>query len=140
MANYVMITGRLVKDPELKYTTNNIPVMTTSLAVAKNFNEGADFIQVTLWRKNAENVAKYLKKGSKLLVEGTINTRVYDGQNGTQYITEVVASRVEFLDTKGDDNDEPITQRQGRKQRNAPQEQDDDYYDDSKLDKEDLPF
>ena len=103
MANYVMITGRLVKDPELKYTTNSIPVMSTTLAVAKNFNEGADYIKVTLWRKNAENVAKYLKKGSKLLVEGAISTRVYEGQNGTQYITEVIASRVEFLDTKSDD-------------------------------------
>lgn len=137
MANYVMITGRLVKDPELKYTTNNIPVMTTTLAVAKNFNEGADFIQVTLWRKNAENVAKYLKKGSKLLVEGVISTRVYESQNGTQYITEVIASRVEFLDTKSDDSDEPREQRQ---RRNAPQQPQDDNHDDRELDKEGLPF
>lgn len=132
-----MITGRLVKDPELKYTTNNIPVMTTTLAVAKNFNEGADFIQVTLWRKNAENVAKYLKKGSKLLVEGAISTRVYESQNGTQYITEVIASRVEFLDTKSDDSDEPREQRQWR---NAPQQPQDDNHDDSELYKEGLPF
>jgi len=137
MANYVMITGRLVKDPELKYTTNSIPVMSTTLAVAKNFNEGADYIQVTLWRKNAENVAKYLKKGSKLLVEGAISTRVYEGQNGTQYITEVIASRVEFLDTKSDDSDEPREQRQ---RRNAPQQPQDDNHDDSELDKDGLPF
>lgn len=136
MANYVMITGRLVKDPELKYTTNNIPVMTTTLAVAKNFNEGADFIQVTLWRKNAENVAKYLKKGSKLLVEGAISTRVYESQNGTQYITEVIASRVEFLDTKSDDCEDPREQ----KGRNAPQQPQDDNHDDRELDKEGLPF
>ncbi len=105
--NKVFLIGRLTRDPELRYTGSNIPVATFSLAVNRNFSNAAgereaDFINIVVWRKQAENVKNYLNQGSQVAIDGRIQTRSYDDQDGKKrYVTEVVADNVEFLGTKG---------------------------------------
>jgi single-strand DNA-binding protein len=107
MINNVTLVGRLTKDPELKYTPNGVAVANFTLAVNRSFSNAqgekeADFINCVVWRKPAENTANFLKKGSMAGVVGSMQTRNYDGSDGKKvYITEVVAERVQFLDTKG---------------------------------------
>jgi single-strand DNA-binding protein len=114
--NNVTLVGRLTKDPELKYTPNGVAVANFTLAVNRPFKSetgpDADFINITVWRKPAENAANYLKKGSLAGVTGSIQTRNYDGSDGKKvYVTEVQADRVQFLDTKGSsDGAKPQTQ------------------------------
>ena len=104
--NKVFLIGRLTRDPELRYTSSNLPVATFSLAVNRNFTSQsgereADFINIVDWRKQAENVKNYLTQGSQVAIDGRIQTRTYDGEDGKKrYITEVVADNVQFLDTK----------------------------------------
>ncbi|MBQ9019543.1 MAG: single-stranded DNA-binding protein [Bacilli bacterium] len=108
--NKVVLIGRLTRDPELRYTGSNTPVATFSLAVNRNFTNQngereADFINIVVWRKQAENVKNFLTQGSQVAVEGRIQTRTYDGQDGQKrYITEVVADNVEFLGSKNSSN------------------------------------
>ena len=105
--NKVILIGRLTRDPELRYTSSNIPSATFSLAVDRTFTNQsgereADFINIVVWRKQAENVKNYLTKGSQVAVEGRIQTRSYDAQDGTKrYVTEVVADNVQFLGRAG---------------------------------------
>lgn len=108
MMNRVVLVGRLTKAPELRYTQSGIAVATFTLAVNKAFKkEGepdADFINVVLWRKLAENAANYLKKGSMAGVDGRLQTRNYEGQDGKKvYVTEVLAEGVQFLDSRQKD-------------------------------------
>lgn len=104
--NKVVLIGRLTKDPELRYTSSNIANATFSLAVDRNFTNQsgereADFINIVVWRKQAENCKNYLTKGSQVAIDGRIQTRNYENQNGQKvYVTEVVADNVQFLDTK----------------------------------------
>lgn len=107
MINRVVLVGRLTKDPELRYTPNGIAVATFTLAVNRTFasqsgEREADFINCVVWRKQAENMANYLRKGSLTGIEGRIQTRSYDNQEGKRvYVTEVVADSVQFLEPKG---------------------------------------
>ncbi|MEG0133089.1 MAG: single-stranded DNA-binding protein [Clostridium sp.] len=104
--NSVHITGRLVKDVELAFTAGKgTAVAKFNLAVDKGFgdNKKTAFIPVVVWGKSAEATANYTQKGSKVLINGSIETRSYDGKNGKVYVTEVVADMfggVEFLDSK----------------------------------------
>jgi single-strand DNA-binding protein len=104
--NRVVLVGRLTKDPDLRYTPNGVPVATFTLAVNRPFKKDngeqeADFINVVVWRKPAENAANYLKKGSLAGVDGRIQTRNYEGQDGKRiYVTEVLAESVQFLEPK----------------------------------------
>ena len=104
--NKVILVGNLTRDPELITTNSGISLCRFSLAVQRRFaNESgereADFINIVVWRGQADNCYKYLKKGSKAGVVGSIQTRSYDGTDGTKkYSTEVVAEEVEFLSTK----------------------------------------
>jgi single-strand DNA-binding protein len=107
MMNRVVLVGRLTKDPDLKYTPNGVPVATFTLAVNRPFKtngeQEADFINCTVWRKPAENAANFLKKGSLAGVDGRIQTRNYEGQDGKRvYVTEVQAESVQFLEPKGE--------------------------------------
>ena len=108
--NKVVLIGRLTRDPELRYTGNNTPVASFTLAVNRNFSNQqgereADFINIVVWRKLAENVKNYLSQGSQAAVEGRIQTRSYDDNNGQRrYITEVVADNVEFLGSRNSAN------------------------------------
>ena len=108
--NKVFLIGRLTRDPELRYTGNNTAVASFTLAVNRNFSNQqgereADFINIVVWRKQAENVKNYLNQGSQVAVEGRIQTRSYDDNNGQKrYVTEVVADNVEFLGSKNSSN------------------------------------
>lgn len=112
--NKVELLGRLTKDPEIRYTQNNTPVASFSLAVNRRFaKEGeqqADFINIVAWNKTAEFCGKYFKKGSQIALAGRIQTRTYEDNGTKKYITEVVAEEVYFADSKKDiteDNSEP---------------------------------
>lgn len=104
--NKVFLIGNLTKDPELSTTNSGISVCRFTLAVQRRFtnSEGereTDFLNVTVWRGQAENCSKYLRKGSKACVTGSIQTRSYDAQDGTKrYVTDIVADEVEFLSSK----------------------------------------
>ncbi|EAC6205238.1 single-stranded DNA-binding protein [Listeria monocytogenes] len=106
MMNRVVLVGRLTKDPELRYTPAGAAVATFTLAVNRPFKNGqgeqeADFIQCVVWRKPAENVANFLKKGSLTGVDGRVQTRNYEGNDGKRvYVTEIVAESVQFLEPK----------------------------------------
>ena len=117
--NKVFLIGRLTRDPELRYTSSNIPAASFSIAVNRNFTNQngereADFINIVVWRKQAENVKNYLTKGSQVAIDGRLQTRTYDGQDGQKrYITEVVADNVQFLDTKNSGNNGGTTYNGG---------------------------
>lgn len=104
--NKVILIGRLTRDPELRYTSSNIATASFSIAVDRNFTNQngereADFINIVVWRKQAENCKNYLTKGSQVAIDGRIQTRSYDGQDGQKrYVTEVVADNVQFLGSR----------------------------------------
>lgn len=100
--NQVILIGRLTKKAELRYTQSNIAVATTTIAVnrprQKDKEQEADFIKIKVWGKQAENIHKYLNKGSLIAVDGRIQTSNYTTDTGEKrYVTEVVANNVEFL-------------------------------------------
>jgi single-strand DNA-binding protein len=102
--NKVILIGRLTADPNLRYTQNGTPVTTFTLAVDKPFvgedgKRGADFINIVAWRKLAEVVAQNITKGRLVAVEGRLQIRSYDDQNGIRRkAAEVIANEVKFLD------------------------------------------
>ena len=104
--NKALLVGRLTRDPELRHTQTGRAVCQISIAINRPFSNQdgqreADFINVVVWDKQAENLAKYVKKGSQVAVEGRIQTRNYDNNEGKKvYVTEVVAQSVQFLDSK----------------------------------------
>ena len=104
--NKVIIVGNLSRDPELTTTNGGISVCRFTVAVQRRFQnaEGerdADFLNVVVWRAQAENCHKFLKKGSKCGVVGRLQTSSYEGQDGNKrYVTEIIADEVEFLSTK----------------------------------------
>jgi single-strand DNA-binding protein len=110
MMNRVILVGRLTKDPELRYTPSGVAVATFTLAVNRTFTNQqgereADFINCVIWRRPAENVANFLKKGSLAGVDGKLQTRSYEGQDGKRvYVTEVVAESVQFLEPRSGGN------------------------------------
>ncbi|MFD2045646.1 single-stranded DNA-binding protein [Ornithinibacillus salinisoli] len=107
MLNRVVLVGRLTKDPDLRYTPSGVAVANFTVAVNRPFsnqqgNREADFINCVIWRRPAENLANFMKKGSMIGVDGRIQTRSFEGQDGKMvYITEVVADSVQFLESKG---------------------------------------
>lgn len=103
--NRTILVGRITADPELRTTPNGIATCRVTVAVNRipnsNGERVADFINVVIWRRQAENVARYCSKGSLIGVEGRIQTRNYDGQDGQRrYVTEVVADNVTFLGSR----------------------------------------
>lgn len=108
--NRVMLIGRLTAKPELRYTASNVPFARFSLAVNRTFSNGngerqTDFLNIIVWRKQAENVCNYLNKGSLVSVEGRIQTGSYDDKDGNKrYTTDIVADSVQFLESKGQSN------------------------------------
>ena len=109
--NKVFLIGNLTRDPELATTNSGVSVCRFSLAVTRNYSNSdgereADFLNIIVWRGQAENCHKFLKKGSKCAVSGSIQTRSYDAQDGTKrYVTEIVADNVEFLSTRNSSGD-----------------------------------
>ena len=107
MLNRIVLTGRLTRDPELKRTTSEMPVASFTLAVDDNMKgpngeKTTTFIGVTVWDKQADNVAKFLRKGSLVGVDGRIRQRTFEKRDGTKAsVIEVIANHVEFLEPKG---------------------------------------
>ena len=107
--NKVFLIGRISRDPELRHTPNGTAVCQINVAISRPVGQGrepeTDFINVTVWNKPAENVARYLSKGRQIAIEGRIQTRNYDNNEGKRvYVTEVIASNVEFLGSANDNN------------------------------------
>ena len=106
MINNVVLVGRLVRDPELRYTPNNQAVATFTLAVnrpfkSQNGEREADFINCVIWRQQAENLANWAKKGALIGITGRIQTRSYENQQGQRvYVTEVVAENFQLLESQ----------------------------------------
>ena len=104
--NRIILSGNLTKGPELKQTNNGTTVCTFTVACNRKFkdangNRATDFLNCVAWRQTAEFVAKYFSKGKAILVEGTLQTRSYDAQDGSKrYATEVICDNVEFCGNK----------------------------------------
>ncbi len=146
MINRTVLVGRLTKDPELRRTQNDIPVATFTLAVNRPFTSRGgeretDFLPCVVWRRQAENVERYLSKGSLVGIDGRIQTRTYDDQDGNRkYITEIVCDSVQFLeprsaqDNTSYDNDSRSSRTDNRRD-NEPKDTADDL-----VSEDDLPF
>ena len=120
--------GRLTRDPEIRQTQSGISVASFTLAIDRKFKNKAgekecDFINIVAWRGTAEFVGKYCNKGTKLVVQGNVQTRTYDDKDGKKvYVTEIVADSVEFAESKKSKQD---TQNNQDTQQEEIDEQDD---------------
>lgn len=132
MVNNVVLAGRITKDCELKKTPNGLSVTSFTVACNRHTKDGgADFINCVAWRQQADYLSKYAKKGSIVIIEGSIQTRNYDGADGKRvYVTEVVANRVGLAGS---------TQKEERKEINDSME-DLPYVPSIDITDEDLPF
>lgn len=127
MLNRTVLVGRLTKDPELRSTPNGVNLGTFTLAVNRTFTNAqgereADFINVVVFKKQAENVKNYLSKGSLAGVDGRLQTRSYDNKDGQRvFVTEVVADSVQFLEPKNNNQQPNNNYQQQNNAYNAPQ-------------------
>ena len=145
MINNVVLVGRLTKDPDLRYTASGTGVATFTLAVNRNFtnqdgNREADFINCVIWRKSAETLANYARKGTLLGVTGRIQTRNYENQQGQRvYVTEVVAEGFQLLESR---NTNEQRQNDDTRQKTNDNSSDSDPFSGSSIDisDDDLPF
>ena len=147
MINNVVLVGRITKDPELRYTPNNIATVSFTVAVDRNQvgpngERQADFINCVAWRQSAEFMSKYIKKGYMMGVTGRIQTRSYQGQDGQmRYVTEVVCDSVRSLqarDSQEQNSYQPSYQQQNnynQSNNNTP-----DTFNVSDVSDDDLPF
>ncbi len=121
--NRVILVGRITKDPELKRTNSDIAYVQFTIAVNRSYQNKsgerqADFISCVAWRQTAELIARYIRKGNQIGLEGQIQTRQYDDPNGiTRYVTEVMCEQIHFLEPKRQEemqpyNDVPYQPRQ----------------------------
>ena len=110
--NKVIIVGNLTRDPELSETPSGVAVCRFAIAVSRDYansegNRETDFFNITVWRGRAENCGKYLKKGNKVAIVGSLQNRSYEDKDGIKRtVTDVIASEVEFLTPKGANADE----------------------------------
>ena len=108
--NKAILIGRLTRNPELRTTPTGRNVCQFSIAVNRTYTNAsgereADFINCVVWDKQAENLARYQKKGNQIAVDGRIQTRNYDDKDGKKvYVTEILATNISFLDAKGTGN------------------------------------
>lgn len=148
MINNVVLIGRLTKDAELRYTGSGKAVASFSLAVERSFSnqngeKEADFINIVAWRKTAEIVSNYTRKGSLVGIKGRIQTRNYTNNNNQKvYVTEVVAEEVQLLGKKSDNEDhsdapEGNTSKYKKNESEDPFERNEDSID---ISDDDLPF
>ncbi len=132
MLNRIVLIGRLVRDPELRYTPNGIAVASFTLAVDRPFTNKdgereTDFINIVVWRKQAENCASYLGKGRLAGVDGRLQLRTYEQDGQRKYFTEVVADSVQFLD-------------RGNREDRSDSEKSQEYGTDVDVNEDDIPF
>ncbi|UXR72333.1 MULTISPECIES: single-stranded DNA-binding protein [unclassified Staphylococcus] len=138
MINRVVLAGRLTKAPEFRTTQSGVEVATFTLAVNRNYKnkngeQQADFINCIVFRKQAENVKNYLNKGNLAGVDGRLQSRSYENQEGRRvYVTEVVCDSVQFLEPKNNSQSNNQPKQQGQAQNNPFDNSDDEF--------SDLPF
>ena len=97
--------GNITRNLELKYTTTNKAILETNIAIKRGFTDETDFINIQVWGKQAENLAKYCGKGSKIAIDGELRIDSFDGRDGKKvYKTYILVGSVEFLDTKKKEN------------------------------------
>lgn len=141
MLNRVVLVGRLTKDPEFRTTPNGVSVATFTLAVNRTFTNAqgereADFINCVTFRKQADNVNNYLSKGSLAGVDGRLQSRSYENQEGRRvFVTEVVCDSVQFLEPKNN-NQQPNNNYQQQRQTQTGNNP----FDNTEEDFSDLPF
>lgn len=129
MINRVILTGRLTKDAELRYTSSGVATGTFNLAVNRQFTNAngdreADFINCVIWRKSAENFANFTHKGSLVGIDGRLQTRNYENQQGQRvYVTEVVVDNFSLLESKASGNSNANQTQTGSNQMNKPADQ-----------------
>jgi len=148
MLNRIILVGRLTADVKLKYTQSGKAVANFTLAVNRPFKNAqgetdADFIMCQAWGKQAENLAQYMGKGSQIGIDGRIQTRSYEGQDGKRvYVTEVVADNVQFLEPKKQGNQQQPQQQAQHKPSYTQQAppQDDRQLEPLDISDDDLPF
>lgn len=117
--NKVILTGRLTKDVDVKYTQNGKCVALFSMAVNGFKKEDVHFFNIVSWNKTAELCGNYLTKGSKVLIEGQLTTRSYEDNSGSKKtVTEIIASNVEFLESKKQ-NEQQATMQQVKQYQNT---------------------
>ncbi|MCE5612332.1 single-stranded DNA-binding protein, partial [Staphylococcus pseudintermedius] len=118
MINRVVLVGRLTKDPEFRTTQSGVEVATFTLAVNRNYKnkngeQQADFINCIVFRKQAENVNNYLNKGNLAGVDGRLQSRSYENQEGRRiFVTEVICDSVQFLESKNNNQSNNQSQQQ----------------------------
>ncbi len=117
MLNVVVLTGRLVADPELKHTPSDVAVTSFTIAVTRRFaktgeDRQTDFIDIVAWRNTAEFVCRYFKKGQLIAIEGSIQTRIYQDKEGNKRkVFEVVANNVQFIESKKEIGNNEISEK-----------------------------
>lgn len=113
MLNRAILTGRLTRDPELQYTTSGTAVVQATIAVDRQFKNQqgereADFINLVIWRKAAENFANFTHKGSLVGIDGRIQTRTYENKQGQRvYVTEINVDSFSLLEPRQENNQQP---------------------------------
>lgn len=146
MINRVILVGRLTKDPEFRTTPSGIDVANFTLAVNRNFKnkngeQQADFINVVVFKKQAENVNNYLFKGSLAGVDGRIQSRSYENKEGRRvFVTEVAADSVQFLEPKGNNNQQNVSKGQQVSTNKQRSSNDNPFANGVDIDPNDLPF
>lgn len=121
--NKVVLIGNLTREPELSETPSGVAVCKFSIAVNRDYTNAdgdreTDFFNITVWRGRAENCGKYLKKGNKVAIVGSLQNRSYEDKDGVKRnVTDVVANNVEFLTPKNNQSDDEETVVTARRER-----------------------
>ena len=140
--NKVILVGNLGQDPEIKYTAGGAAVTTLSIATSDSWKdkesgmdqERTEWHRVVLWRRLAEVAGEYLKKGSKVYIEGQLQTRKWEQEGQTRYTTEIIARDMQFLDSRGSSNNESTQKSSEMNDQSAAD------VPDSAIDDDDIPF
>ena len=140
--NKVIIVGNLGQDPEIKYTAGGAAVTTLSIATSDSWKdkdsgmdqERTEWHRVVLWRRLAEIAGEYLKKGSKVYIEGQLQTRKWEQEGQTRYTTEIIARDMQFLDSRGSSNSSSTQNSSEMNDQSAAD------VPDSAIDDDDIPF
>ena len=140
--NKVIIVGNLGQDPEIKFTAGGAAVTTLSIATSDSWKdkdsgmdqERTEWHRVVLWRRLAEIAGEYLKKGSKVYIEGQLQTRKWEQEGQTRYTTEIIARDMQFLDSRGSSNTSSTQKSSEMNDQSAAD------VPDSAIDDDDIPF
>ena len=140
--NKVILVGNLGQDPEIKYTAGGAAVTTLNIATSDSWKdkdsgmdqERTEWHRVVLWRRLAEVAGEYLKKGSKVYIEGQLQTRKWEQEGQTRYTTEIIARDMQFLDSRGSSNNESTQKSSEMNDQSAAD------VPDSAIDDDDIPF